>query len=94
MVIYHTASVTFSFMGLLRCISLSLLDKVHATLVLFICYQRRLHTGWTVPIFEQILVLYHFFGVCVVFHEEGVMLLFLQAFLDLDVGLAHKYTAV
>ena len=34
-----------------------------------------------------------FFGVLLVSHEEGVVLLFLQASVALVAGLAHKYTA-
>ena len=90
MVIDHAASLTFSFGGILRRSSPPLLNEGHATLLFFIRYRRRLHPGWTLTILEQSLVFYHFIGILVVSHEEGVVLLFLQASVALVVGLAHE----
>ena len=66
-----------------------LLYKGHTTLLLFIRNQHRLRAGSTLPIFEQSLGFYHCFGVLVVSHEEGVVLLLLRAFVELVVGLAY-----
>ena len=82
--------MTFYFGRLLHHSSLTLIEEGHTTIFLFICYWRRMHSGWTLPIFEQSLGFYIIFGVLVVSHKEGVVLLFLQAFLALVVRLAHK----
>ena len=88
MVIDHAASVTFSFGSLLHCSSLPFLDKGHTNLLLFTCYWSRLRAGCTMPIFEHSLGFYLFYAL-VVFHEEGVLLLFLQVSVALVVGFAR-----
>ena len=89
MVIDHALSMEFSFGSLLHLRILPLLYKGHTTLLLFIRNQHRLRAGSTLPIFEQSLGFYHCFGILVVSHEEGVVLLLLRAFVELVVGLAY-----
>ena len=60
MVIDRAVSMKFSYGILLHRSSLLLLDKVHATLLFFIWYLRRLRSGCTLSIFEQSLGFYHF----------------------------------
>ena len=92
MVVDHAKSVTFSFGILLRQSSLPFLDEVHNTLLFIIRNWRRLRAGRNLPISEQSLGLYHFFGVFVVSHEESVVLLIIQVFLALVVRLEYEYT--
>ena len=89
MFVEHAASVAFYFEVLLHRSSLPLLDKGHVTLLFFICNRHLLHDSRTLKIFEQSLGLYHFFCVFIVSHEEGIVLLFLRAFVALVVRLAY-----
>ena len=49
-----------------------------------------MRAGRTLLIFEQSLGFDHFFGVFIISHEEGVVLLFIQVFVALVVGFAYK----
>ena len=49
-----------------------------------------MRAGRTLLIFEQSLGFDHFFGVFIISHEEGVGLLFHQAFVALVVGLSYE----
>ena len=90
MVIDHASSVEFSFGILPHRSSLPLVDRGRTTLLFFIRDQRLMHAGRNLPILDQILGFYHFFGVFIISHEEGVVLLFLQVFVALVVGFAYK----
>ena len=90
MVVDHAVSMEFSFGSLLHRNRLPLVCVSHTNLLFFIRYQRLMHAGRTLPILDQILGFYHFFGVFIISHEEGVVLLFLQVFVALVVGFAYK----